>query len=167
MKIKAGEKLLVLRFNNYKDYDFIEEHKRIIGTDGIVWILKLGKPVPDKTLNNILLGSAGLILKAPKSLGGKYYYCQMLDAQNMKPKDGMNYPAYYKELLEDMFWHSMDGTWIKVNEFIELNEEVISGLKLVSNDHRLDDVLSMTRTTMLYAYSERTIKIDGFGGGAE
>lgn len=166
MDIKAKEKLLVLRFSTYKDFDFIEEHRQIINNNGAVWMLKLGKPVPDRTLREILLGSAGLILKAPKSIGGKYYYCQMLDAQNMKPNNEMKFPEYYKKLLEDMFWLSMDGTWIKVNNFIELEKEVIPSFKLMSNDRPLDDVLSQTRTTMLYAYSERTIEINGeFDGG--
>lgn len=165
MNIKAREKLLVLRFSTYKDYNFIEEHRRVIKDNGAVWILKLGKPVPAKTLCNILLESAGLILKAPKSIGGKYYYCQMLDAQNRKPTDEMKYPSYYEQLLADMYRLSMDGTWIKVNKFIELDKKSISSFKLISNDHQLDEVLSQTRTTMLYAYSERTITIDGGADG--
>ena len=32
MDIKAKEKLLVLRFSTYKDFDFIEEHRQIINT---------------------------------------------------------------------------------------------------------------------------------------
>ena len=51
-------------------------------------------------------------------------------------------------------------------ELIELEKEVIPSFKLMSNDRPLDDVLSQTRTTMLYAYSERTIEINGeFDGG--
>lgn len=165
MNIKARERILVLRFSTYKGYDFIEEHRNIINHNGAVWMLKLGKPVPSRTLNSILSESAGLILKAPKSVGGKYYYCQMLDAQNRKPNDEMRYPDYYKQLLDDMYWLSMDGTWIKVNKFIELDEGTIASFKLISNDRLLDDVLSQTRTTMLYAYSERTIVIDGKSDG--
>lgn len=153
MKADEKKKILVLRFSDYKKYDFIQEHRNIIEREGATWFLKLGKPVPQKTLEEILAGSKGLILKAPKVQGGKYFYCKMLDAQNTKPNSVMVYPDYYHELMEDMFWFSFEGTWIKVDGFRELKDDEISKLRLVSNDRLLSEVLQQTRTTMLYAYS--------------
>lgn len=158
MNSDEKKKLLVLRFNDYKRNDFIREHKKIIEKNGAVWFLKLGKPVPPKALEEILLGTGGLILKAPKACGGKFYYCKMLDARNSRPNDDMVYPEYYREMMDELFWFSFDGTWIKVDGFRELNDSEISKLKLMSNDRLLSEVLMQTRTTMLYAYS-----IDGEG----
>ena len=147
------KKMLVLRFSNYKKYDFLQEHKNVINRDGATWFLKLGKPVPQKSLEEILAGSKSLILKSPKVQGDKYYYCKMLDARNTKPDSTMAYPDYYHELMDDMFWFSFEGTWIKVNGFQELKDDEISKLRLVSNNRLLSEVLQQTRTTMLYAYS--------------
>lgn len=163
MKICANEKLLVLRFSTYKNYDFIEEHRKVINTVGSVWMLKIGKPVPNNTLAEIQSSSAGLILKAPKAAGGKYYYSKMIDSFNSMPTDGMEFPRYYEQLMEDMYWLSMDGTWIRVDEFVELTKEEVLELKLLSNNRPLDEVLSQTRTTMLYAYASADILRDNFG----
>ena len=147
------KKLLVLRFNNYKNNDFIVEHKKIIDKNGAVWLLKLGKPVPKKALEEILLNTGGLILKAPKARGGNFYYCKMLDARNSRPDSNMKFPEYYKEMMDDLFWFSFEGTWIKINGFRELNDSEILKLKLIRNNRLLPEVLMQTRTTMLYAYS--------------
>lgn len=153
MNSDEKKKLLVLRFNDYKNNDFILEHRRIVEKNGAVWFLKLGKPVPRKALEDILLGTGGLILKAPKARGGKFYYCKMLDARNSKPDSDMIYPEYYKEMMDDLFWFSFEGTWIKINGFRELNDSEILKLKLIRNNRLLPEVLMQTRTTMLYAYS--------------
>lgn len=157
MIIHANEKLLVLRFSTYKKYDFIEEHRKIIDATGSVWILKIGRKVPNKTLAEIQSKSAGLILKAPKVAGGKYYYCKMINSLNSKPTDEMEFPSYYRQLMKDMYWFSMDGTWIKVAEFVELTNEEVAELKLLSNNRSLDEVFTETRTTMLYAYTSKDI----------
>lgn len=157
MNIVAKEKLLVLRFSIYKKYDFIYEHELIIQREGAVWLLKLGKKVTNRALEDIMNSSCGLILKAPKAYGGKLYYCRMLDAKNMTPTEDMLYPQYYNELVQDMFWFSLDGTWIKVDSFVELDENTVSKLRLVSNDKPLEEVFMQTRTTTLYAYSTEDI----------
>ena len=157
MDIRANKKMLVLRYSPYKKYDFIHEHEKIIDKYGCVWLLKLGKPVPDIALKEILEGDSGLILKAPKKDGGSYYYCHMLSAQNTNVKREMRYPDYYNELMNELYWYSFTGTWIKIKKFILLEPDEIKHLKLVSNNKDLVEVLGQTRTTMLYAYSDNDL----------
>ena len=151
--VKARERLLVLRFCNYKKHDFLSEHRAFLEKEGVSWFLKLGKLVPQRVLDEILAGSKGLILKAPKAVGGMYYYCSIIDAKNAFPDSKMNYPDYYKKLIAEMDWFSLEGTWFCVNSFIEMNSTEVSKLRLINNDRPLDEVLSQARTTMLHAYS--------------
>ena len=48
MILKANSKVLVLRFNNYKKWNFIEEHTRILNSTKYVWILKAGKYIKEQ-----------------------------------------------------------------------------------------------------------------------
>lgn len=157
MVIRKADKILVLRFKNYKRFDFISEHEKVAEKEGRVWLFKLGANVPAQKLQEILADSRGLILKSPKASGGKYYYCKMIDAVNTSPNSEMVYPEYYKFLMKDMFWLSLNGTWICVNSFHEIKPAFASKLRLISNDRPLDEVIAQTRTTMLYVYASEDL----------
>ncbi len=43
MKIKANTYMLLFRFSDYRKYNFIEEHKKILNIHDRVWMLKIGR----------------------------------------------------------------------------------------------------------------------------
>lgn len=149
------EKILLLRYNNYKKVDFIDAHQSVIVENGFVWMLKIGRKLPVINLQSIVDGSRKIILKAPKKFGGKYYKVDLLDFYNGDALDDFCYPEYYREMLEDdSVWmmDSLSGTWLKVKNFIQLSDNDISKLRLLSNNKLVEDVIKSTRSTVLYVY---------------
>lgn len=163
MIITQKKKMLLLRFSNYKHFDFVSEHKKVLSENGYVWMLKIGKRIPDKRLTEVFNEPSALILKAPKDAGGKYYVAVVERTVNSSPTDGMVYPAYYNELIDDEnMWiaDSLDGTWFCIVSMEQLPDEMVSHLRLSSNDKAVEDVLSKTRSATVYVYSEDDIELN-------
>ena len=161
MILKANSKVLVLRFNNYKKWNFIEEHTRILNSTKYVWILKAGKYIKEHQIEDVLRNGGNLILKEPKKDGGKYYYLHICDFYNGNVEDEFNFPQYYYEMLDDYEYYTMEelsGTWIKV-DYLKQLENGLDRLRLISNDKGLDETISSTRSALLYAYSNTDIEI--------
>ena len=157
MLIEKDKKQLLLRFTNYKRFDFVSEHSRIISDKGCTWMLKTGKQIPDDRLNELFGKPNTMILKAPKKVGGKYYIAFVEQAYNGQPAVGMNYPSYYDELVEDnSMWavDSLQGTWFCLTRVEELSADKVSHLRLVSNQRQVDEVLNSTMSAVVYVYSD-------------
>lgn len=151
MYIKQNQNLLVFRYKPFQSFDFIKEHKRCLDKVGNVWILKLGKYIKKETLDDICYNGGGLILREPKSLGGRMYFCECTGYILGKPNNGMNYPEYYKFLLEE--YPDLDGTWLQISSIHELPKESERLFKLKSNDRILADVINETRTVVIKVYA--------------
>lgn len=157
MILKAEKTSLLLRINNYKNKDFIEEHNKIIQKYGYVWMLKAGRKLVQSKLDTVMNDSAVLILKAPKKTGGGYFYTSINEYCIGKERPDMIYPDYYKELIDDeVYWQveSLDGTWLKIGEIKSLPEEKVSKLKLLSNGKLVCDVVGTTMSATLYVKSD-------------
>jgi|GEM_PF-2017642 hypothetical protein len=163
MKISKGKEILVLRFNNYKSWNFIEEHQKLIEANGDVWILKGGRPITATRINEIMEDGVGfLVLKEPKKDGGNYYIASIDKIVTDDPTPGMKYPSYYNDMLYDydcLAIESLYGTWIHIKEIVPLSNEVIKHLHLLSNNKLLDPVLSSTRSSMLFAMPDIELSI--------
>ena len=48
-----NKKVIVLRINCYRDYDFIAEHNKIVDKQGGVWLLKIGRKIPERRLEDL------------------------------------------------------------------------------------------------------------------
>ena len=158
--IEAKKKCLLLRFGNYREYDFINEHKEVIRKYGYVWMLKVGKCIPQSRLDEVFDENRALLLKAPKSIGGKYYHAEVDDYYRGEPRMDMPYPPYYSKMLSDEVWWNVDslyGTWLRITAISELGKENIEHLYLFSNKKPVESVLSSTRTSTLYVYSDLSI----------
>ncbi len=161
MIIEAGHRILVLRFNNYKEWNFIEEHRKLLKKHNYVWILKAGKPINISTMKNIIDEGGHLILKEPKNDGGRFYYMHILEFNNGMPQKEYIYPEYYKNMLENeecYILESLEGTWLKIDVVCEINHQV-EHLKLISNGKRLDETLLKTRSSLLYVNTAEDIEI--------
>ena len=162
MVVDAGKSALLLRYNNYKGTDFIEEHNKVVSVNGYVWMLKAGRKLVENKLNKIMGESALLILKAPKSSGGDYYYAQIAGYRYGGQLEKKESPSYYEKLVDDeKLWQidSLDGTWLKIGEIKPLAKTVVDELKLVSNNKSVMDVINSTMSSSLYVCSDKRITL--------
>ena len=153
MIIKTTDRVLLLRFTNYRHYDFINEHIAVIKSLGSVWMLKAGKEIPETRIRGEISSLGAIILKAPKSSGGQYYIAEVETAYNGVVKQGMAYPLYYNDIIDDEnFWQmdSLKGTWIKITSLKMLGDIAVNKLALSSNGKNVSDVLNSTRSSVVY-----------------
>lgn len=151
MQLKHNRCILVLRIKDFFSYDFIEEHTKILKKNGKVWMLKIGKKIPEKSLEHVLSEGGYLILREQKQKGGNYFLCHMIKFKNTEISESSLFPVYYSEIKKYEYEISLDGTWICVDSIEPLNLEVVSQLKLVKNQKLLTHVIDSTRTSMMYA----------------
>ncbi len=124
-------------------------------------MLKIGKMIPESKLSELYHDGGYLILRSPKSDGGKYYLLTIKSAFNGATNGQMLFPEYYKEMLEDdnvWLMDDMTGTWFEVSRIKELSKEYSSHLTLVSNGKKVEDVLNSTRSSMIYVVSDIELK---------
>lgn len=145
--------MLLLRYSSYKKYDFIREHNSIIKNKGSVWMLKVEKCIPENKLQKMYEYGGVMYLRSPKIEGEKFYKAIIKAYYSGEPKRNMIFPKYYDEMLNDEdLWlvDSLSGTWFEIVEIKEISKTQAERLKLVSNGKRAVDVLSCTRSSMLY-----------------
>lgn len=145
--------------NMFQKYDFVTEHKKIIDENNYVWMLKLGKKISIKKLDEVLNSDGGIVLKFDEKHGGAFYYCHICDYVVGKPTAEMIYPTYYSEMIDDYksknYYfedYSLEGTWFKMDSFVELKRSDVEKLHLVLNDKSVLKVLGETRTTVMYIF---------------
>lgn len=144
---------LLLRYNNYKKTDFIQEHLACLKSTDHVWILKTGKQLPQAKIKMVLDNGGVVILRAPQSAGGKYYLAHIVESFNGDPSPDMEFPEYYYDMLDDEnLWtvESVSGTWFKVDQIEDMPEEAIIHLRLISNGKLADEVIKTTRSATMY-----------------
>lgn len=152
--IEKKTPVLVLRYNSYRNCDFIEEHKNIITNSGSVWMVKLGKKIPESSLNTFQEAGGNLLLKSPKKAGDRFYYAHMSGFSNGKPKADYIYPEYYAKIIEESCEYTLDGTWIRIDELFEVKDEYIDHFHLIKNGSSLRAIINATRTSTLYVESD-------------
>lgn len=160
MLIKTNQKMLLLRYTNYKKYNFVAEHQKVLDEEGTVWMLKIGKNIPEAKLKDFYSDGGILILRSPKASGSKYYAVEIDKWFNGEPDFEMVYPEYYEKMLDDEdVWtmDSLEGTWFKINSISELPDSASSHFSLISNGKMVQDVLSSTRSSMIYIKSDINI----------
>lgn len=94
-----------------------------------------------------------LILRSPKAEGGKYYKAKVKSVYTGELKSQMRCPEYYKTMLDDedlWFLDSLEGTWFEIESIEEMLESDAEKLVLISNGKKAVDVLSTTRSSMVY-----------------
>lgn len=124
--------------------------------------MKGGKSLPERRIQKIMDNGGVLILKEPKSNGGKYYITSILEMKNGIVNNEMVYPSYYDEMVNDydcIAIDSLDGTWIKINYLNVIDDLALNHIRLVSNKMPLDEVMASTRSTLLYVESDMDIEL--------
>ena len=157
--IKKNSPVLLLRYNTYQDFDFVKTHSEILKAVGSVWLLKLGKQIPESSLNTFLENDGNIILKAPKKKGGYYHYAHMIGYHVGKPSEDMIYPDYYRKMVRDSYEYTLCGSWIKIDYLELLDFDVLGHFYLIKNGKPMVDIINSTRTATLYVESDEDITI--------
>lgn len=157
MIIKSGSQLLVLRYKGYKNHSFIMEHNALISESGGVWMFKIGKPIPEASIEKTVAANGVLLLRSPKSEGGQLYICKCNKIYTGRAKSDFCYPRYYSEMWDDYYWLSEEGTWFYITSIELLEQKHIDCLRLVKNGKSLLQVLNETRTVYLYVTNSEDI----------
>lgn len=153
MDLSNSKRIMVVRYTPFRKYNFIKEHCNIIKDNGSVWMLKVGRKIPDAAVKDIIHQGGNVILKEPKLSGGRYYYAHCTSSYQGLPIDDMRFPEYYRKIpREDYDREPLDGTWLRIDEVCALDEDVVNCLYLCSNNRKLCEVVSQTRTSIMYVY---------------
>ena len=163
MGIAKNQKMLLLRYNEYRKYDFIKEHSAILRQNGYVWLLKVGKSLPDKSVDSIMKCGGWIVFRGPKARGGRLYIAHCREYFNGLPDGNMKYPRYYEEMIEDedtWFVDDLYGTWFCIDYLEERTLDISSHLFLLSNQKSVIDVLNATRSSVMYVFCDIDIRVD-------
>lgn len=161
MKIDKKKPHLFIRINNYDNYDYILEHKKVIERNGFTWILKIGKTINKDFIESLVKEKTGIIIKSSKKLGNKFYYCKVEDVDPHNKK--LIYPDYY----EDYFWYEGynledlvdNGYWFKITTMTEIPKNIVDKFVIIKSQKPLYDCATETRVVHMYIENNSAIEI--------
>ena len=160
MRLEKNISVIVLRVNDYKNHLFIEEHKRIIERNSYVWMLKIGRPLAEKSINTVLSDGGNLILKEPKKDGGKYYFCKIDTVEQGPVKADYVYPEYYNDF--DPYEIPLRGTWIKIRGIVQIDDSELEYFELIKGRKKMTDIVNSTRSPILFVQSRKSfVEVEG------
>ena len=146
--------MLLLRYSNYRRYNFLNEHKAIIDQKGYVWMMKIGKKVSLDKINKIMRSGGFIILKSPISDGSKYYIGRFNDYSEKTPNDNGHMPQYYSIIMNDIDYYDAQTQFFKVSCIAPLKEYYANALVLEKSKRKVVEVVNETRTAVMYVENE-------------
>lgn len=162
MIISKDTNMLLFRFRSYGKNNFIESHKKILGEEEYVWMMKLGKRTSTDKLQNILDEGGWVILRAPKAEGSKSYVARFVAFSEEEPED-MIYPEYYQEILDDEENEYFEGNaktqWFKLVLITEIDEMTAEKLVMVKSEKMVNEVIGTTRTAVMFVKNSEEIEV--------
>lgn len=156
MKIPANKCIMTIRYTQYRNIDFITEHKKLVDRFGSVWMLKVGRKIPIVSLEEVARESGIIILKAPKVAGGQFYIAPLISYHNGMPLKDFNYPEYYEDMIDSQkeYEITLDGTWLEIGIISPLPADALNSMLMKKSGKKLLDVIGSTRTSIMYAVCE-------------
>ncbi len=160
-KVLAKTPHLFIRLNDFADYDFIEEHQKVIQKKGYTWLLKMGKSINQKFIEALYKNESAIILKTSAKKGNKFYYCKLLNKELKEEK--ISFPDYYKEYLENDFISFEEalnnGFWFKVESITLMSYECANRFEIISSKKNMVDCAISTRVVHMYVENKEYIEI--------
>lgn len=158
IEIEQSKNILLFRFSNYKRYDFVLEHNKVVEKNGFSWVLKNGKIPDSRKIQKVLDDGGWIVIKTPKASGNKFYITQMTEYSSEAPKNNI-YPAYYSSFISDQYGESNSGIWMKIGQIISINEAVANTLVLANGGKPVMDVINRTMTSFMFVNSTEKINL--------
>lgn len=159
MVIKENTNMLLFRFRDFGNYDFIDTHREFIEKHGYVWLLKIGKKTSSEKVSVIQREGGWMILRSPKAKGSNSYVAKFVSFSEETPKDGM-FPEYYEEVINsEDFWEAT-CQWFKIDRIISLSDKSSKTLVMAKTQKPIDEVIGATRTAVMFVKNIAPITID-------
>lgn len=160
MIIKKDSRFLFIKLLDYKEYNFVEEHQKVINKEGYVWVLKLGRKINKKMMEELKDFNGDIIFKSSKRNGNKYYYCHVVNEAKVNKNPLV--PQYYLELL-DYEGYTLDdalenGDWFKIDSIKEIPDNMIKNIKSIRSGNDLT-ISSKARSPYVYMTNTENIQI--------
>ena len=120
-------KTIALRFsNNFAPASgTIAEHQKIIDQIGYAWYGKLGTPISNTVINQILENDEPKVLLIHSGAIGRYW--AYIDAIQKDVPNLSHVPAYYRDMAEKF------NTWLRVTRFENAPKNILSQCIVVSS----------------------------------
>lgn len=145
---------LFLRLNNFENYNFIEEHKKVMDKYGYVWLLKIGKTINQEFVKKVIAEKGGIILKSSVKDGNKFYYCDLLSNEVPENDKELIYPNYYNEFFEYEAYNLEDlkksGYWFKIANMREITEDDVYNFRICKGHKPMLDCALYSRVVHMY-----------------
>ena len=151
MKISKNTEMLLFRYKSYAKNEFIQAHQDVLSANGYVWMLKVGKRTSLSKIEKVLESGGWLILRSPKSEGGKSYIAHFDEVSENQPQEV--YPQYYNDILSDeenLYFENLTYQWFKISSINELPESCANELLMSNSEKKVKDVIDTTRTAVMY-----------------
>ena len=161
MVIEKLTKMLLFRYSNFRKYKFIDEHLKIIGISGYVWMMKMGKKTSSIKIHQIIDAGGHIVFKAPVADGEMFFVGKFSEFCEDMPEDTLHMPEYYSEIAEDENFGYAPTQFFKLHSISPLAEEHVAKLRLEKNKKKLLDVIGTTRTAVMFIENEEEINIEG------
>lgn len=157
MKLNDNQQFLFLRMSNFENYDFIEEHKKIIEEKGYVWILKTGRKIDRNFLNDLIKENSGLIIKKPSRTDDRLFFCKL---ESIDYDNSNIFPEYYYDFLTYQGFKITDinrnnSCWFKISEITLISDKEAEKLVVLKNNNSLKNAAVNSRTPYIFCkYNE-------------
>lgn len=150
MEIKCNDTFLTLKINTPKNINFFEEHKKIIDSNGYVWLCKFGKT---QLLTSKINSNKYIFLKDTRQNNDNTYLVEFENATYDTPEN--NFPNYYNEI--DVVHKSL---WFKITNIIPIDYKfLIDNFVSTSTQANLENVFkSMCNSFYITAINNLKIK---------
>lgn len=158
-----SKKAIVLRINYFKDYDFVEAHNNAL-TNGKVWVLKIGKTIPEKRLKSLKEENGYIVFRTDKKHGSRFFIAKFVDYCIGSPTKDMRYPDYYQEMIS-MLSYSRDvsdsGSWLQIEKIKEMDIEQINSLVMDNSSEKVCKLLERCSSSFVYAHFTKKDDLNG------
>lgn len=158
MHIEEGKNLLLFRYSNYRETDFLKEHLAVIDKKGYTWLLKAGKRSAKYKIDKVMADGGFIILRSPTPDGGKFYAAVCTEFREATPSDEEPFPAYYKDFINDLY-ETPSCQWFKIKEVYAIDDNQLDNIVLNLSHEKIVNVLKTTRTAVMFLYSTGTIEL--------
>ena len=152
MNIKNNQKFLFLRTSNFNNFDFIEEHNKIIKNNGYVWILKTGRKIDPNYLRELINEDSGIIIKKSSRTDDRLFYCKLesidYDNSNVFPDYYFDYLTYNGFRINDI--NRNNSCWFKISNISLIPNDIAEKLVVSKNNNKLKNAATNSRTPYIF-----------------
>lgn len=149
MRVEAGSKIFVLRYNENYIADAMEIHRDKCKENGNCWYGKAGKKPNMSKLKEFMGNGINMIFYNKN----KTYVCKLIDVSEKKPSSG--YPDYYNNSM----WRP--NSWYLITELTRVDKDILNKLVVLSTGKKMSDTINSSMTSFYFTQAMDTIVLRG------